>query len=101
MRFRQSGKSTMSAPFSGASERWPSSAVSVSILASSLRNSGRQRISSLKSYARAPIVSDTGVMASPVKSLFQTASIGLKTILWGAWGLRAVGHAQWISGATW
>ena|SRR5215472_9627158 len=39
--------------------------------------------------------------ASPVKSLFQTDAIGLKTTLWASWGLRAAGHAQWLQGATW
>jgi|SRR6516162_3302812 hypothetical protein len=39
--------------------------------------------------------------ATPVRSLFQTDSIGLYMDLFGSWGLRAAGHAQWIQGATW
>ena len=47
------------------------------------------------------IVSDTGTVASPVRSMFQIEGIGLTTRLWGAWGLRASGHAQWLKGTTW
>ena len=47
------------------------------------------------------IVSDTGTLASPVRSLFQLEGIGLKCTLWGSWGLRAAGHAQWIQSVTW
>src|SRR5262245_62446987 len=39
--------------------------------------------------------------AVPVKSLWQTDAIALKTAIWAAWGLRAAGHAQWVTGATW
>jgi hypothetical protein len=39
--------------------------------------------------------------ASPVKSLYQTDAWALKMDLWAAWGLRAPGHAQFITGATW
>ena len=44
---------------------------------------------------------DPIMAGQPVKSLWQTNSIGLKMDLWAAWGLRAAGHAQWLSGATW
>ena len=44
---------------------------------------------------------DPIMAGQPVKSLWQTHSIGLKMDLWAAWGLRAAGHAQWLSGATW
>ena len=37
----------------------------------------------------------------PVKSMFQTDSLALKMDLFASWGLRAVGHCQWLSGATW
>jgi hypothetical protein len=47
------------------------------------------------------ITGGTPSPAVPVKSLFQTGAIGLKTALWASWGLRAAGHAQWIQGATW
>src|SRR5262249_14418216 len=39
--------------------------------------------------------------AVPVKSLFQTDAIGLRMDLMAAWGLRAAGHCQFITGATW
>jgi hypothetical protein len=46
--------------------------------------------------------SPTDVVAGvPTLSTFQTDSILLKMTLDAAWGLRASGHAQWISGATW
>jgi hypothetical protein len=46
----------------------------------------------------------TGGTPSPavsVKSLFQTNSIGLKMDFHAAWGLRAAGHTQYLTGATW
>jgi len=54
----------------------------------------------LEADTPADIVSG-GTAAVPVKSLFQTDAIGLRSTLWAAWGLRAAGHAQWIQGATW
>jgi len=40
--------------------------------------------------------------AAPVRSLFQRDEIALYMDLSSAcWGLRAPGHAQWITGATW
>src|SRR5262249_45159795 len=47
------------------------------------------------------IVSAGGAVASPVKSLYQVDALGLKTVLWASWGLRAAGHAQWIQAVTW
>jgi hypothetical protein len=47
------------------------------------------------------IVSAGGTVAAPVKSPYQTDSIGLKTTLWATWGLRVTGHCQYITGATW
>jgi len=49
----------------------------------------------------ADIVSAGGTVAAPVKSLCQTDAIGLKTTLWATWGLRAAGHCQFLTGATW
>jgi len=49
----------------------------------------------------ADIVSTGGTVAAPVKSLYQTDAIGLKTTLWATWGLRAAGHCQFLTGATW
>jgi hypothetical protein len=39
--------------------------------------------------------------AVPVKSLYQTEAVGLRMDVWAAWGLRAAGHGQFITGATW
>jgi len=47
------------------------------------------------------ITGGTPSPAVPVRSLFQTDSIGLYMDLFGSWGLRAPGHAQWIQSATW
>ena len=37
----------------------------------------------------------------PVKSMFQTDSLALKMDLFASWGLRAVGHVQFVTGTTW
>lgn len=47
------------------------------------------------------IVSDSGTLASPVRSFFQIEGIGLKSVLWASWGLRATGHAQRLQSVTW
>jgi hypothetical protein len=47
------------------------------------------------------ITGGTPPLATPVKSLFQIEGIGLKMALWGAWGLRAAGHAQLLKAVTW
>jgi hypothetical protein len=39
--------------------------------------------------------------AVPVRSFFQTEAIGLKMDVWAAFGLRAAGHAAFLTGATW
>jgi hypothetical protein len=39
--------------------------------------------------------------AVPVKSLFQVDGVGLRMILRASWGVRAPGHVQVITGATW
>ena len=39
--------------------------------------------------------------AVPVKSLWQIDAIGLRSTLWASWGLRAAGHAQFVTGVTW
>jgi hypothetical protein len=49
----------------------------------------------------AEIIGAGGTVAAPVRSLYQTDAIGLKTTLWATWGLRAAGHCQWIQGVTW
>jgi len=47
------------------------------------------------------ITGGTPSPAVPIKSMFQLDATALRLSLWGAWGLRAAGHAQWIQGATW
>jgi hypothetical protein len=47
------------------------------------------------------ITGGTPSPAVPVRSAFQTDSILLKMNVSAAWGLRAAGHAQFITGATW
>jgi hypothetical protein len=47
------------------------------------------------------ITGGTPSPAVPVKSLFQTNSVALKMDFFAAWGLRAAGHAQYLTGATW
>jgi hypothetical protein len=55
----------------------------------------------MEDTAPADIVGAGGAVEVPVKSMFQIDALGLKTSLWASWGLRAAGHAQWITGATW
>ena len=64
------------------------------------------RVSNLATYhaedtAPTNITGGTPSPAVPVRSMFQTDSIGLYMDLWASWGLRAAGHAQWVQGATW
>jgi hypothetical protein len=47
------------------------------------------------------ITGGTPSPAVPVRSMFQTDSIGLYMDLWAAWGLRAAGHAAWLQNAAW
>jgi hypothetical protein len=64
------------------------------------------RVSNLATYhaeetSPQQITGGTPSPAVPVHSLFQTDSIGLYMDVFGSWGLRAPGHAQWVTGATW
>src|SRR6516165_10620954 len=47
------------------------------------------------------ITGGTPSPAVPVKSMFQTNSVALKMDFHAAWGLRAAGHTQYLTGATW
>jgi Phage capsid family len=47
------------------------------------------------------ITGGTPSPAVPVRSMFQTDAIALKSTLSASWGLRAAGHAQWIQNTTW
>jgi len=55
----------------------------------------------LEADTPADITGGTPSPAVPVKSLWQSDAIGLKSTLWAAWGLRAAGHCQFLTGATW
>jgi HK97 family phage prohead protease len=49
----------------------------------------------------AEIVGTPSVVAAPVRSLWQTDSIGIRMIMDINWVLRRVGMVQWISGQLW
>ena len=40
-------------------------------------------------------------VAAPVRSLFQTATMGLRMLMDVSWALRRTGSVQWIDGVTW
>lgn len=40
-------------------------------------------------------------VAAPVRSLFQTATMGLRMLMDVSWSMRRPGAVQWIDGATW
>lgn len=48
------------------------------------------------------IVSGTGpTTADPVRSLWQTASVGVRMLMDVSWTMRRTGMVQWINGTTW
>jgi hypothetical protein len=48
------------------------------------------------------IVSGTGpTTADPVRSLFQTATIGVRMLMDVSWKMRRTGMVQWIDGTSW
>lgn len=48
------------------------------------------------------IVSGTGpTTADPVRSLWQTASVGVRMLMDVSWTMRRTGMVQWIDGTTW
>jgi len=48
------------------------------------------------------IVSGTGpTTADPVRSFFQTATVGVRMLMDVAWKMRRTGMVQWIDGVTW
>src|SRR5262249_9812926 len=60
------------------------------------------RASTQATYHAEDIAPADPIMAGqPVKSMFQTDSIALKMDVWASWGLRAAGHAQFLTGGTW
>jgi hypothetical protein len=46
-------------------------------------------------------VTGAGAVASPVRSLWQTDTVGIRAILRCAWALRATGAVAWLQSATW
>lgn len=42
-----------------------------------------------------------GTIASPIKSMFQTDTVGLKMVLRAAWGLRNAQHVAIVQGVSW
>ena len=48
------------------------------------------------------IVSGTGpTTADPVRSLWQTASVGVRMLMDVSWTMRRTGMVQWVNGTTW
>jgi hypothetical protein len=47
------------------------------------------------------IVDIGGMMAKPIRSMFQTDSAGLRFILPATWALRSPQAIVWVEGATW
>jgi hypothetical protein len=48
-----------------------------------------------------PIVDGSGVVASPVRSFFQTDVLGLKLRVPISWGRRSTGTVAWVQNVTW
>ena len=48
-----------------------------------------------------PIVDAAGVAAAPSRSLFQTASVGVRMIQDISWKMRRTGMVQWIDSVSW
>lgn len=47
------------------------------------------------------IVSGSPTTADPVRSLWQTASVGVRMLMDVSWAMRRTGVVQWIDGTTW
>jgi HK97 family phage prohead protease/HK97 family phage major capsid protein len=47
------------------------------------------------------IVSGTPTVADPVRSLWQTASVGVRMLMDVSWTMRRTGMVQWTDGTTW
>jgi Phage capsid family len=67
--------------------------------------SGFGSVAEFRTTKVAALAMDTApvdISAAPaVKSLFQVDGIAQIMQLWAAWGLRAVGHVQWVQNTTW
>jgi hypothetical protein len=61
----------------------------------------REAVLHMENTTPAEIVSGAGVTANPVRSLYQTDCIALKTILRVNWAMRATNHVAFISAVTW
>jgi hypothetical protein len=51
--------------------------------------------------AAQPIVTAAGTLATPVRSLYQTDSVGLRLRLPISWTVRAPGAIAWMQSVTW
>jgi hypothetical protein len=47
------------------------------------------------------IASAVPVAADPVRSFFQTATIGVRMLMDVSWKMRRTGMVQWVNGTTW
>ena len=62
---------------------------------------GTQGAFHMEDATPAPIVAEDGTLAAPVRSLWQTDSIGLRMILQVAWAMRASNGVAWTQGVAW
>jgi Phage capsid family len=55
----------------------------------------------MEDTAPTDITGGTPSPAVPIKSMFQVDALALRTELWASFGMRAVGHTAYLTGATW
>lgn len=55
----------------------------------------------MEDAAPAEIVNASGTVADPVRSFFQTATIGVRMLMDVSWKMRRSGMVQWIDGTSW
>jgi hypothetical protein len=73
----------------------------VSVLEAAPRVDTRRGVATHLNTVPAEIVTSGGVMATPIKSAFQTDSVAIRFIADVAWALRAPGAIAWIQNITW
>ncbi len=47
------------------------------------------------------LVSAAGTVADPVRSFFQTATVGVRMLMDVSWGMRRSGMVRWVDGVSW
>jgi hypothetical protein len=62
---------------------------------------GTQGTFHMEDATPAPIVADDGTLAAPVRSLWQTNSVGLRMSLQVTWAMRASNGIAWMEGVSW